>query len=269
MKRFNKILSDIKSVKIQGAENIAKQGIKAFLLQPDKKSAQKILLTRPTEPLLQNSIKILLKSQTPEKQAKIILKYLKKSKSKISKAGIKLIKNNMNIYSHCHSSTVIDILKSAKKSGKHFVVYTTEVEPLLQGRKTALELAKSRIKVIIAPDLAAEQTLKKCDLFFFGADAFLKKGVVNKIGTSILCKSAKENSIPAYSCGTSLKFTKKIKMEIRKPSELWIENNKNIEEFNPAFDLVKRKFVTGVISEFGILPYKAFIKLAKNNLKKF
>jgi len=269
MKRFNKILEDIKEVKIQGAENIAKAGMKAFLLNPNKNSAKKILLTRPTEPLMQNSIKLLLKSKNQARQAKKILLYLKKSKSKISKAGSKLVKKDMNIYSHCHSSTVIDILKSAKKLGKDFVVYTTEVEPLLQGRKTALELNKSKIKVIVAPDLAAEQTLKKCDLLLFGADAFLKKGVVNKIGTSILCKIAKENHIPAYVCGVSLKFTKKIKMEIRKQNEVWQNNHKTIEVFNPAFDFVKKKLITGVISEFGILSYKEFIKLAKNNLKKF
>jgi len=50
--RLNKILSDIKSIKIQGAENIAKEGIKAFFLLPNKKTAKKIIETRPTEPLL-------------------------------------------------------------------------------------------------------------------------------------------------------------------------------------------------------------------------
>ena len=174
-RRFDKILADIKSVKVQGAENVAKAGIKAFLLSPTKSSAKKILATRPTEPLMQNAIKLLLKSKNPKKTAEKFLSNLKKSHDTISKKGAMLIKNNMNIFTHCHSSTVIDILKYAKrKRKKKFVVYTTEVEPLLQGRETARDLAKAKIKVIISPDLAAEQSIKKCDLLLFGADAFTK-----------------------------------------------------------------------------------------------
>ncbi len=44
-KRFNKILEDIRSIKIQGAENVARAGIKAFLIEPSKGSAKRILKT--------------------------------------------------------------------------------------------------------------------------------------------------------------------------------------------------------------------------------
>ncbi|MFH1521940.1 MAG: hypothetical protein ABIF18_03195 [archaeon] len=268
LSRFNKILADIKSIKIQGAENVAKAGIEAFLLEPNKKSAKKILAVRPTEPLLQNAIKILLKSSYPKKTAKKFLSDLKKSHEAITKRGAQLIKNDMNIYTHCHSSTVIDILKYAKKKQKkNFVVYTTEVEPLLQGRQTAKDLAKSKIKVIVAPDLAAENSLKKCDLFLFGADAFTKSVVANKIGTSTLVRLAKIHNVPRYSCGVALKFTKKIKIENRSSREVWDEREKKIEVINPAFDKTKLKELSGVISEFGNLTPKQFVKKAREKLK--
>ena len=267
--RFDKILADIKSIKVQGAENVAKAGIEAFLLEPNKKSVKKILETRPTEPLLQNAIKILNKSQSPAKTAEKFLSNLKKSHKTIEKKGAQLIKNDMNIYSHCHSSTVIDILKYAKKKQKkNFVVYTTEVEPLLQGRQTAKDLAKAKIKVIVAPDLAAENSLKKCDLFLFGADAFTKSEVANKIGTNTLVRLAKLHNIPRYSCGVALKFTKKIKIEKRSAREVWDERNKKIEVINPAFDKTKLKELSGIISEFGILSPKQFVKMAKQKVKK-
>ncbi|MBT7102159.1 hypothetical protein HN935_01475 [archaeon] len=267
-RRFDKILADIKSVKVQGAENVAKAGIKAFLLSPTKSSAKKILATRPTEPLMQNAIKLLLKSKNPKKTAEKFLSNLKKSHDTISKKGAMLIKNNMNIFTHCHSSTVIDILKYAKrKRKKKFVVYTTEVEPLLQGRETARDLAKAKIKVIISPDLAAEQSIKKCDLLLFGADAFTKSIVANKIGTSTLVKLAKSHSVPRYACGVSTKFTNKVKIEKRPSREVWQDNNETIEVINPAFDKTKLKNLSGVISEFGILPYKQFAKKAKAKLK--
>jgi ribose 1,5-bisphosphate isomerase len=268
-KRFEKIISDIKSVKIQGATNVAEAGIKAYLLNPSKNSIKEILRTRPTEPLMQNALKILRKSKNPKKSAEKFLSHIRKSEDRIANYGKNLIKNNMNVFSHCHSSSVINILKAAKKQKKNFIVYTPEVEPLLQGRMTARELARAGIKVVVVPDLAAEHAIRKCNLFLFGADAYLKKGIVNKIGTSIFCQTAKDYNVPRYSCGISLKYTKKIKIENRNAKEVWDEREKNIEIENPSFDLTKKKFVSGVVSEFGILPYGKFISLAKKNLKKF
>lgn len=268
--KFNKIIEDIKEIKIQGAEATAEAGIKAYTLIPEEKSAKKILATRPTEPLLQNAIKVLSKSKNPKKTSKKILTQLKKSKKKIAKEGAKLIKNDMNIFSHCHSSTVMEILKHAKKvKKKKFVVYTTEVRPLMQGRMTANELSKAGIKVVVFPDAAAEQALKKCDLFLFGVDAFTKNYVVNKIGTSMLSKIAQHYKIPRYVCGNSLKFAKRVKIEKRSGKEVWDERKKNIKVFYPVFDKTNKKFLTGVISEFGIKTYKQFIKKAKENVKKF
>ena len=261
---FDSIIQDIKDIKIQGANHIAIEGIKASILKNDKQSLRKILSTRPTEPLLQNAIYLLEKSKNKEKKAKQLIKYIETSNQKIARKGATLIKNNMNIFSHCHSTTVMEILKYAKKvQKKNFVVYTLEVEPVLQGRITAKELSAAGIKVVIFPDLAAESALRKCDLFLFGADAFLKKGVVNKIGTQLLCNIAKEYKIPAYSCGVSLKFTKKAKIEFRSGREVWDERNKKIEVVNPSFDFTKKKYIIGVISELGILSYRDFVKQAK------
>ena len=270
--RFIKILENIEDVRVQGATDVAKAGIKAFFSKPkhmtDKQAIQRILKTRPTEPLLQNTLRFIQKSKNQKKAAQKFLTYIKKSHNKIAKTGAHLIKKDMNVFTHCHSSTVISILKLAKKK-KNFVVYITEVEPLLQGRQTARELAKAKIKTIVFPDHAAEHALKKCDIFLFGADAISKKSLANKIGTSTLCRLAKYYNIPAYSCAISLKFTNKIKLETRPSKEVWDERYKKIHVINPAFDKINHKFITSIISEFGILPYGKFVKKARENLKKF
>ena len=274
--KFNRIIQDIRAVKIQGATNVAKEGIKAFLLKPTKTGAKHILKARPTEPLLQNAITHLQKAKSTtdrKKRADKFLKQIKDSQKIIAKKGSSLIRTNTNIYTHCHSSTVIEILKYAKrKRKKHFIVYTTEVEPLLQGRQTARDLAKANIKTIVFPDMAAEQAMKKCDLFLFGADAFTKAGLANKIGTSTLCKLAKHFHVPAYSCSTSLKLIKRpnrLKLESRPSNEVWQDNSKKIDIINPAFDFVKKDLVKGVVSELGVLTFNQFIKQSKKNLKKF
>jgi len=267
--RFERIINDIKSIKIQGSTNIAKAGIEAYLIQPDKKSAEKIIATRPTEPLMQNAVKTLEKSINKKKSAKLFLKYIKKSEEKISKRGAELIKNNMNIFTHCHSKTVVNILIRAKKQKKHFVVYNTETYPLFQGRKTAKELAKAGIKIIHMDDKSAEYALKKSDLFLFGSDAFTPRGVVNKSGTAMYCEIAKLHNVPRYSCGVALKYADKIRLEQRKGNEVWNEHEKNIQVLNPAFDLVNKKLLTGVITELGVMHYGEFLKKIQAISKTF
>lgn len=269
-KKFTQIVNDIKEIKIQGAEATAEAGIKAYVLSPTEKSKKIILSARPTEPLLQNALKFISQSKNKKVAGKKLLTYVKNSKKKIAKAGAKLIKNDMNVFSHCHSSTVMEILKYAKrKNKKKFVVYTTEVQPLMQGRMTARELANAGIKVVVFPDAAAEQALKKCDIFFFGADAYTKRNVINKIGTSMLSQIAKNHKIPRYTCGNSLKFTNKIKIEKRAGREVWDERVKNIKVFYPVFDKTNKNLLSGIISEFGITTYKQFTKKAKQNVKRF
>ncbi len=266
---FNRIVKDIKTIKVQGAENVAKAGIKAYLLNPTESGIKKILKTRPTEPLLQNSIQSLRKSNNKNDTAKLLLKEIKASHNLIAKKGSQFIKNGMKVFTHCHSSTVIDILKQAKKEGKKFTVYTTEVEPLLQGRMTAKDLAKAGIKVTVAPDLAAETLIKESDIILFGVDAFSKNSLANKIGTSLICRLAQHYNVPRFACGISLKYTNKIKIEKRAGREVWQDNNPKIDVIYPAFDKVKYILLTGIISEFGATRPKDFVKKAKLKVKKF
>ena len=57
MDEFKKIVQDIKELKIQGATNIALQGLKAMQLSSDYKSIKELISSRPSEPSLQNAIK--------------------------------------------------------------------------------------------------------------------------------------------------------------------------------------------------------------------
>lgn len=262
MNEYSQILQDIKGVKVQGAGNVARAGMDAFLLLPTATSAEKILSLRPTEPLLQFAIRRLLKAHDKKLEHRRILNYMQHAHQEIAALGSKLIKNNMKVFTHCHSNTVMNILKHAYYSGKRFTVYNTETYPLYQGRKTALELSNIGIKVIHTSDLGEEYCLEKSDIFLFGADAFTPRGVINKLGTSMFCELAKLHKIPCYAAGISLKFTPKVEIEMRKPEEVWHPRNKPkaLQILNPAFDFTEKALVKRVISELGILRYKKFIK---------
>jgi len=261
-KRFEEICKDIKSIKIQGARNVAVAGLEAYKLFPAEETKRKILSLRPTEPFLINVLKQADNLTLEELKAR-----LRKNQSIINKDVFKLIRKNDVIFTHCHSSTVVEALIYAKKKGKKFEVYLTETRPLFQGRKTARELRKAGIKVTMFVDsagaiaLGSEQGTKKADLVLLGADAVTKKGTINKVGSGMFAQIAKYNQIPVYILADSMKYIKKIKLETRPPEEIW--NTKKIRIANFAFELIKKKYIKGVISEFGLLSYRKFIKQAK------
>ena len=246
-KRFNKIVKDIKSLKIQGATNVAKKALQAYYLIPTEKSKKKLMNLRPTEPLLRNVLE-----KTGKMSRKEILEHLDSSQEKINKKVFRLIKNKDVIFTHCHSSTVVNALIYAKKNKKKFQVYVTETRPLYQGRKTFRDLKKAKIKVTLFVDSAARIALlgkqgnKKVDKVFLGADALQKNGVVNKVGSGMIARIAFENKIPVYVLADSWKFTKKVRMEKRSFREIW-DKFKGIE--NPAFEFVGKKFVKKIITE--------------------
>ena len=261
-KRFNQIVKNIKSVKIQGARNIAKKALEAYSLIPTKESKKKLLLSRPTEPMMENVLD--LAEKQPSGKIKI---HFDEAQEKINKQVLKLIKKGDVIFTHCHSTNVTNALIYAKKKGKSFEVYNTETRPLFQGRKTARELRKAGIKVTMFIDsalgvaLSGEQKNKKVDKVFLGADALLKKGVINKIGSELVAQVAKNNKIPVYIVADSWKFTKKkVPREQRKLAEVWDSAPKNIKVKNPAFEFVPKKYIKAIISELGILKYGDFLR---------
>src|SRR3989344_5665784 len=134
-RRFDKIVSQIKQVKIQGARNIAKAALHAYFLLPSENSKHVLLKSRPTEPMMQHVLQ--LAKHHSEKE---ILEHFYTAQRKINMLAFKLIKNNDIIFTHCHSTNVVNALIYAKKKGKHFEIYNTETRPLYQGRKTAKQL---------------------------------------------------------------------------------------------------------------------------------
>lgn len=267
------IFQDIKTLKIQGATNIAIESLKYLknfsrkegFGEKFEKEVEKLLRVRPTAVILYNVIRELKKGNKSESRIDELLKELRESKEKIASYGAPLIKNNFQVHTHCHSSRVIAIMREAASQGKKFSVIVDITRPKLQGIKTAKELAKIKnIKVILIADNAASLALSNPvlpmdDILLVGADAIRREGVVNKVGTYLLAVAAKEVKIPFYVAASTLKVDKRkrFKIEERKPSEVY-RKIKGVKIRNPAFDITPLKFVTGLITEKGIFSAKEF-----------
>jgi len=263
-KRFDKIVDDIKKIKIQGARNIARAALNAYFIFPSEKSRKTLLKSRPTEPMMRNVL-----NMVKNNSEKTILHHFDEAQKRINLSVLKLIKNKDTIFTHCHSTNVSNALIFAKKSGKKFEVYNTETRPLYQGRIAALALRKAGIKVTMFIDSAAGIAIEKenkkdktyANKIFLGADALTKDGIINKVGSGLISEIAHSHKIPVYIIADSWKYTsKKVPIEQRSLNEVWDKAPKNMKIRNPSFEFVKKKYITAIVSEFGILSYKEFLK---------
>ncbi len=264
---FNSICNRIKKIKIQGATNIAKAALRAYYLLPSEKSKNILMNLRPTEPLLSHVI-FLADKQPKEK----ILEHFKQAQDKINLLTYGLIKNKTKIFTHCHSTNVVQALIYAKKKGKHFEVYNTETRPLFQGRQTAKELSKAGIRVTNFVDSAIGIAITKqnkedkefVNIIFLGADALLDNSVINKVGSGMIAEIAFDNKIPVYILADSWKYAhKKVKLEERNFKEVWNPKKNKIHVRNPAFEAIDPRYIKGIISEYGLMTYKNFLKKVK------
>lgn len=296
MDYFTITLAKIRNLEIQGAASIAKEGAKAFVLKvsesryKDKKDLikgidsikKKIFAVRSTEPFMRNVINYIIYSSIDMDFKYIVqslntcldktLKLIAKSERDIVKIGAKKIKKGYVVYTHCHSSTVVNILKKAKDNGVDFEVHNTETRPLYQGRKTSKELSDYGIPVRHYIDSAARLALKKADIMLIGADAITAEGkIINKIGSELISEAANKINVPVYVCTHSWKFDPKTifgfeeEIEKRLAKEIWPNKPKNVAIDNFAFEQVNPALVTGIISEIGIYNPQNFIEGIKRN----
>ncbi|MBI4010275.1 MAG: S-methyl-5-thioribose-1-phosphate isomerase [Candidatus Aenigmarchaeota archaeon] len=271
MESLDKVVETIKSVKVQGAKEIAIYALK-FLKEFCRKNGFQLKFevaamilerARPTAVVLYNCLELLMKKRSI-KTIDALLKRLELSTEKIARNGSKLIRKNHKIMTHCHSGEAMAVITHSWKQGKNISVIATETEPLEQGIKTAKELAKEKIPVTLITDNAIEHFMKDADIVLVGSDSLRKEGTINKIGTSLLALSAKHHRKPFYVAANTLKLDKRKKFVIEeRPSREVYKNIDGVRIRNPAFDVTSWKFVTSVITENGIKKPGQIVRMIK------
>jgi len=204
---------------------------------------------------------------------------------KIGEYGAELFGRSINILTHCNAGwlafvdygTALAPIYLAKRQGKDVFVYVDETRPRNQGAKlTAWELHNDGVPHVIIPDNAAAALMakKKIDFVIVGADRIAANGdVANKIGTLEKAIIAKEFDVPFYVAAPTSTFDlecktgKNIPIEERDQDEVLyqtgIDNNGNVikvlvsspgsKALNPSFDVTPAKYITGIITEKGII----------------
>jgi translation initiation factor eIF-2B subunit alpha/methylthioribose-1-phosphate isomerase len=271
----------IKDMVVRGAPAIGAAAAYGMVLDVNnlEKTANKLRKTRPTAYDLFYAIDYMIdkikKGKNPLKSANDYVDDIVDRCRRIGENGEKLIKNGMKVLTHCNAGALATVdygtalapFRIAHKKGKKIFVFADETRPRCQGLLTDWELEQEDIPHAVIADNAAGHFMKNgdIDLVITGADRIVKNGdFANKIGTYEKAVIAKENNIPFYVAAPISTFDKTIKdgskivIEERGREELSKINGKTImpgwtKVRNPAFDVTPAKYVTGYITEEGIL----------------
>jgi methylthioribose-1-phosphate isomerase len=282
-----------------GAEAIRADNLKSFLNRFNK-ICEEMTQARPTAVnlswavermrcLVENSVnkKIEVLKKALIREARNILSEDIAINKRLGFIGQKVIKNRTTVLTHCNAGalatggygTALGVIRAATEAGKQVQVIADETRPFLQGtRLTAWELIREHIPVTLITDSMAGSLMRKgmVDVVIVGADRIAANGdTANKIGTYSVAVLAREHGIPFYvaaPCSTidpRIKTGEDIPIEERDGREVTHMAGKRmapsgIAVLNPAFDVTPHAYISGIITEKGILkaPFRRSIAKA-------
>ncbi len=204
---------------------------------------------------------------------------------KIGEFGNDLIQDGFNIETHCNAGwlaftnygSALSPIYEAARGGKKVFVYADETRPRGQGaRLTAWELRNEHIPHLIIADNSGAFLMSqgKIDMMIVGADRIAANGdVANKIGTLEKAIVAREYGVPFYVAAPISTIDlgcpdgSHIPIEERSGDEVLYQTGRDkegkmheilvcspeSEALNPAFDVTLAKYISGIITERGII----------------
>lgn len=225
-----------------------------------------------------------LRQQVKTAAAAVLSRDMKASRA-IGQAGQALLEKGCRILTHCNAGalgfqdhgTALAVVRFAQAAGKRPHVYVSETRPWLQGsRLTTWELLQEGVPHELVVDSVCAYLFqrKHVDVVIVGADRIAANGdVANKIGTYDKAVLAHEHGVPFYVAAPTNTFDlatrtgQRIEIEERTAQEVLTVagrlSSKRIDSvqvapdgtsaLNPVFDVTPAKYVSGIITERGVL----------------
>jgi methylthioribose-1-phosphate isomerase len=259
-----------------------------------QKAFQDLYQSRPTAVNLMNNLNEMSSLLTESWNTKLIVeKAVQIFRSdvdlceKLSTHAASLIQDGDHLITHCNTGglataglgTALGGIIRAHQQGKKIHVYVDETRPLLQGgRLTAWELMKHKIPMTLITDSMSAFVLKnkKIKGAFVGADRIAANGdFANKIGTYHLAIACHYHHVPFYvvapkttldlNCktGSDIHIEERASFEVAGARGSFGEVHwapRNVQVFNPAFDVTPAELTTGWVIDSGILDFNMIQK---------
>jgi len=207
--------------------------------------------------------------------------------------GAAMVPDGARVLTHCNAGALatagygsaLGVIRAAVEQGKKIAVFADETRPFLQGsRLTAWELVRDGINTTVITESMAGPLMRQgeIDLVVVGADRIAANGdTANKIGTYTVAVLAHEHRIPFYvaaplsTIDLSTPDGDQIPIEERDQREVSHLGSSRLTPEgahirNPAFDVTPHRYITGIVTEVGILqpPYSESLKQAFANLAR-
>lgn len=212
--------------------------------------------------------------------------YLKISKEvtgKVIEYAVELAKDMEKIFVFDYSSTVEKFLVNLTKTGKKYTIYIAESRGIDGGLPFVNPCQKAGHAIKYIPDASIMYYLRECDAAFMGAETFFPDGTgFNTIGADIVGLVCYQYNIPLYFLTPLIKldirsvFGHKKVLVINDMKEKLTRNwnreidTKQIDFLTPELVGVEAKYITGYVTEKGIIPSNQMYEISLafyNNLK--
>jgi ribose 1,5-bisphosphate isomerase len=238
-----------------------------------------IVGTQPTMAPLFNLVNQVLRSIEPlqsrdsaqalqQAAAKSVTEFLRKMDTAleaIAEHGQGLLPSGGVVMTHSSSKTVIGILKKAVWHGKELDALVTESRPFCEGRELARHLGQSGIHTRVILDAAVGRYVREADVIIVGVDRIAERSFVNKVGTLPLAMAARQAGVPLYVACEVNKLLPEAAMPVNEgldmPDQSQREEWMNVELLYSMFEEIPNSWLTGLITEEGIISLNALAKL--------
>ncbi|WP_395641072.1 S-methyl-5-thioribose-1-phosphate isomerase [Pseudolysinimonas sp.] len=272
----DEVIDAISTLAVRGANVIGSAGALGLALGvraglDPRETADRLIAARPTAVNLRVAVERALAASDPLVEALRLIEADRDETHRIGEFGRAELRDARRILTHCNTGklattgwgTGLGIIYAKHEAGEPVTVIATETRPLRQGaRLTAWELSRSGVDVELIVDAAAAAALATgtIDAVIVGADRIAANGdTANKIGTRALAIAAFHEGVPFYVAATLNAIDagtpdgSAIEIELRSGDEVREGVADDIRVWNPAFDVTPAKFITGIITEAGIL----------------
>ncbi|GAB5602083.1 S-methyl-5-thioribose-1-phosphate isomerase [Thermus sp. FJN-A] len=208
------------------------------------------------------------------REALALWREVEETERAISLHGARVLRGR--VLTHCNTGplatggfgTALGAILEAHRQGRVTHVWVDETRPYLQGaRLTAFELKKAGVPATLIADNMAGFLMQRgqVDAVIVGVDRMALNGdFANKIGTYALAVLAHHHGLPFYaalplaSVDPRLPTGEGIPIEERPPEEVLEVRGlrlapEGFPAYHPAFDLTPHRYLTGIVTEKGVL----------------
>jgi translation initiation factor eIF-2B subunit delta len=184
-------------------------------------------------------------------------------------------------YGHSEAISAIFTRMAEVSDPSQFRVIVVDSRPLLEGKKLLCTLRAANIDCSYILLNALSYIMRDVTKVYLGASALMSDGgILGRVGTACVALSAHMHHIPVLVCCESYKISNRVQLEsitgneLGDPSQVavigtnkyagdeeekdsvlkdWLEMD-NLKLLNLLYDLTPSEFVSGIVTELGIIP---------------